>query len=60
MSAPPGAGASLDAIAAICIGKIMRMSPTTSDSQPMTVTTTGQPVQWLWKYTIASPGTKAA
>jgi hypothetical protein len=49
-SRPPSRGAIFVAIAAICVGSTIRRRPTTSESQPMRVTSTGQPaVHLLWK-----------
>jgi hypothetical protein len=43
-------GATFIIIAASCVGNTMRRRPTTSDSHPITVTSTGQPrVHLLWK-----------
>ncbi len=58
---PLRAGPAFAMIPANFTGKTMQITPMTSDSYPMTVTTSGQPpVHRLCKYTMASPGTKAA
>ena len=47
---PAAAGTIFVAIAASCVGNTMRRGPTTSESHPITVTSTGQPpVHLLWK-----------